>query len=58
VSQYILDRQGFKSTISNSARPIPLTPAEKARRVAALRALLRAPAFQVRMAAECGRVTP
>jgi hypothetical protein len=38
-----------KSTVENSAhRPIQLTPAEKARRVAELRARIHAPAFRVR----------
>ena len=49
-------RPGFKSTAENSAhRPSLLTSAEKARRVAELRAALRAPIFQALVAAAQGR---
>ena len=47
MSQYILGRPGFKSTAENSTHhPSQLPPAERARRMAELRQLLRVPAFQ------------
>jgi len=56
VSHCILDRQDRKSTAENSdRRSVQLAPAEKSRRVAVLRALLHAPAFQAMIAAAQGR---
>ena len=47
-----------KSTAKNSARHAQLTPAEKIRRVAELRAQIHAPTFQARINAERGRGLP
>jgi hypothetical protein len=50
--------QSRKSASHDRHRPIQLTPAEKARRIAELRRLLCAPYFQAQIAAEHGRVSP